>query len=227
MTQSPPEVAQNDNSAQVCARIDATAPDFEARSTQGVVRLSDYRGRWLVFFSHPADFTPVCTSEFVAFEKAKDRFAGLNCELLGLSVDSLFAHIAWIKDIEERFGVRISFPIVEDISMAVARAYGMIHEAAATTAAVRSVFFIDPAGIIRALIHYPMNVGRSVGEILRVLAALQESDALEIATPEGWQPGDASVLPPPLDQAEADRRSAMNGGAWYLTHTDRIGEGAP
>jgi len=210
----------------VAARIDDVAPDFEARTTQGLVRLSDYRGRWLLFFSHPADFTPVCTSEFVALENARDRFGALNCDLLGLSVDSLYAHIAWVKDIEERFGVRIAFPIVEDISMAVSRAYGMIHEASATTAAVRSVFFIDPEGIVRALIHYPMNVGRSVDELLRVLAALQEAEASDVATPEGWRPGEAAVLPPPLDQDEADTRAGMNGGAWYLTHADKHHGGA-
>jgi len=200
------------------ARIDELAPDFSARSTLGEIRLSDYRGRWVLLFSHPADFTPVCTSEFVAFEKARERFAALGCDLIGLSVDSLYAHIAWVKDIEARFGVRIGFPIVEDISMAVGRAFGMIHDGSASTAAVRSVFFIDPAGYIRAIIHYPMNVGRSVGEILRVVEALQTSDSCEVATPEGWQPGEDPVLPPPLDQNEADKRSGMNGGAWYFTH---------
>lgn len=202
------------------ARLDELAPEFEARTTMGTIKVSDYRGRWLLFFSHPADFTPVCTSEFVALEKAKPRFEALECDLLGLSVDSLYAHIAWVKDIEERFGVKISFPIVEDISMSVSRAYGMIHDASASTAAVRSVFFIDPDGYVRALIHYPLNVGRSVEELLRVLAALQQSDASKIAMPEGWQPGDSAVLPPPLDQAEADERANLNGGAWYLTHTE-------
>jgi len=202
------------------ARIDDLAPDFEARTTMGLVRLSDYRGRWLVFFSHPADFTPVCTSEFIAFEKARGRFSEMNCDLLGLSVDSLYAHLGWVCDIEERFGLKIGFPIVEDISMSVSRAYGMIHEASANTAAVRSVFFIDPEGYVRALIHYPMNVGRSVEEILRVLAALQLSDSQAMATPEGWTPGDDPVLPPPLDQAEAEQRAGMNGGAWYFTHTE-------
>ncbi len=200
------------------ASVDAPAPDFSARSTLGEVRLSAYRGRWVLLFSHPADFTPVCTSEFLAFQKAADRFGALGCDLIGLSVDSLYAHIAWVKDIETRFGIRITFPIVEDISMAIGRAYGMIHDGSATTAAVRSVFFIDPAGFIRAIIHYPMNVGRSVGEILRVLEALQLSDRCEVATPEGWQPGETAVLPPPLDQAEADTRAGMNGGAWYFTH---------
>lgn len=202
------------------AHIDEIAPEFEARSTQGLVRMSDYRGRWLVFFSHPADFTPVCTSEFLAFQKAEPRFSTLGADLLGLSVDSLYAHIAWIKDIEARFQTRISFPIIEDISMSVAKAYGMIHDGSATTAAVRSVYFIDPEGYIRAMIHYPMNVGRSVEEVLRVLSALQESDTCQIATPEGWMPGDETVLPPPLDQAEADERAGMNGGAWYYTHQE-------
>lgn len=202
------------------ACIDDIAPDFVARTTQGEIKLSDYRGRWLLFFSHPADFTPVCTSEFVALQKAASQFENLNCDLLGLSIDSLYSHIAWVKDIESRFDVKITFPIVEDISMAVSRAYGMIHENSATTAAVRSVFFIDPEGYIRALIHYPMNVGRSVDELLRVLHALQMSDACELATPEGWKPGDQAVLPPPMDQAEADKRSNMNGGAWYLTHAE-------
>jgi peroxiredoxin (alkyl hydroperoxide reductase subunit C) len=205
------------------ARIDELAPDFEARSTQGLVKLSDYKGRWLVFFSHPADFTPVCTSEFVTFQSAINDFNKLDTDLLGLSVDSLFAHIAWVKDIEERFNTKITFPIIEDISMSVARLYGMIHSGSATTATVRSVFFIDPEGYVRAIIHYPMNVGRSVEEILRVLTALQESDANAIATPEGWKPGDKCVLPPPIDQAEADKRAGVNGGAWYFTHA---GDGA-
>lgn len=201
-------------------RIDGLAPDFEARSTVGLVRLSDYRGRWLLFFSHPADFTPVCTSEFLAFQKNLARFEKLNTDLLGLSVDSLYAHLAWVKDIESRFGVRITFPILEDISMSVSRAYGMIHEESDSTAAVRSVIFIDPEGYVRATINYPMNVGRSVEEILRVLEALQESEACGVAMPEGWKPGDKAVLPPPLDQNEADRRSAAEGSAWYFTEAE-------
>ena len=211
-----------ENTAAPCpfARIDELAPDFEARSTRGLVRLSDYRGRWLVFFSHPADFTPVCTSEFIALQKAYNEFQAYNCDLLGVSVDSLYAHIAWVMDIEQRFGVKITFPIIEDVSMSVARAYGMIHDGSASTAAVRSVFFIDPNGYIRAVIHYPMNVGRSIDEILRVLAAIQQSDAHQIATPEGWTPGDNAVLPPPLDHAEADVRAAMHEGIWYYTKTE-------
>ncbi|MEM6583366.1 MAG: peroxiredoxin [Pseudomonadota bacterium] len=203
--------------AQTGARIDELAPDFEARSTHGHIRLSDYTGKWLVFFSHPADFTPVCTSEFVSLQNAIDRFESLNCKLLGLSIDSLFSHIAWVKDLEQRFNVTITFPIVEDISMVIARAYGMIHDASMTTATVRSVFFIDPDRYIRAIIHYPMNVGRSVEEIIRVISALQESDANEVATPEGWLPGQEPLLPPPADLAEAGMRENQKGGAWYLT----------
>lgn len=202
------------------ARIDEVAPDFEARSTQGIVRMSDFRGRWLVFFSHPADFTPVCTSEFLAFQNAAAQFDALDTDLLGLSIDSVYAHIAWIKDIETRFSTRVTFPIIEDISMTVARLYGMIHDASATTAAVRSVFFIDPDGYIRAMIHYPMNVGRSVEEILRVLNALQVSDRNLVATPEGWVPGTPTVLPPPIDQAEADQRAQIAGGTWYYTKSE-------
>lgn len=197
--------------------VDELAPDFEARTTQGIVRLSDFRGRWLVFFSHPADFTPVCTSEFIAFQKTSAQFERRNCSLLGLSVDSLFAHLAWIRDIRDRFGVSIGFPIVEDISMAVSRAFGMIHDGSSSTATVRSVFFIDPEGYVRAIIHYPMNVGRSVNEILRVLTALQTSEEKGISTPEGWEPGMDAVLPPPLDQDEADRRGSTGGNAWYFT----------
>ena len=204
------------------ARIDELAPDFEARTTHGLVRLCDFRGRWLVFFSHPADFTPVCTSEFIAFQDSKSRFDDLNCDLLGLSVDSLYAHLGWVKDIEASFGLQISFPIVEDISMSISRAYGMIHDGSSSTATVRSLFIIDPQGYVRTLIHYPMNVGRSVDEILRVVAALQEAEAREVATPEGWTPGDATVLPPPLDQAEANSRSNGASGAWYYTQSETV-----
>lgn len=199
------------------ARIDEPAPDFLARSTLGEIRLSAYRGRWVVLFSHPADFTPVCTSEFVALQRAFPRFQALNCDLIGLSVDSLYAHIAWVLDIKARFGVEIGFPIVEDISMAIGRAYGMIHEGSANTAAVRSVFFIDPQGLVRAIIHYPMNVGRSVEEMLRVVAALQTAQAGAVSVPEGWRPGDPAVLAPPLDQREAEGRG---GAAWYFTPTE-------
>ncbi|MGB5483706.1 peroxiredoxin [Parasphingorhabdus sp.] len=181
-----------------CAlHIGDVAPDFEARTTHGPVKLSDYRGRWLIFFSHPADFTPVCTTEFVALARHQEQFEALDCSLLGLSVDSLYAHLAWVRAIEDRFGVKIGFPIVEDPSMAVGRAFGMIDENALDSAAMRTSYFIDPQGIVRATTCYPPNVGRSVKEMLRMLAALQMADDGNVLTPEGWQPGE-DVLEIPL-----------------------------
>jgi peroxiredoxin (alkyl hydroperoxide reductase subunit C) len=186
-------------------RIGDVAPDFEARTTHGPVKLSDYRGRWLLFFSHPADFTPVCTTEFVALARQQDKFDALDCALLGLSVDSLYAHLAWVRAIEDRFDVTISFPIVEDPSMAVGRAFGMIDENAADSAAMRTSYFIDPQGIIRATTCYPHNVGRSVDEMIRMLAALQLTDEKNILTPEGWQPGDDVLAIPPLSAKDISR----------------------
>lgn len=174
------------------------APEFTARTTMGERRLSDYRGRWLLLFSHPADFTPVCTSEFLAFAHAAGRFRDRGCELLALSVNSLFSHLAWLRSIRDHFGVIIPFPIVEDPSMAIAGAYGMIAPNAPDTVLVRAAFVIDPGGVIRAISWYPMTTGRSVAELLRVVTALQMSDAHDVATPEGWEPGGAVILPPLL-----------------------------
>ena len=201
--------------------IDAVAPDFEARSTLGPVRLSDYAGSWVLLFSHPADFTPVCTSEFVAFERKRADFEAAQCQLIGLSVDSLYSHLAWVKDMEARFDVTIGFPIVEDISMAIARAYGMVNDASRSTATVRSVFFIDPQRIIRATLHYPMNVGRSVDELFRVLLALKKTDEENVVTPEGWRPGDDALLPPPTDLVDSDDRDGAQKDAWYLMKAGR------
>jgi len=188
-------------------RIGDVAPDFSARTTTGDITLSQYRGKWLVFFSHPADFTPVCTTEFVALAKATDKFAALDCEILGLSVDSLFSHIAWMRAIREAFGITINFPVIEDPSMAVGRAFGMIDETSQDSAAIRSTYFIDPEGVIRAITTYPHNVGRSVKEMLRIVAALQCAAGDKVLTPEGWQPGDDVLLPPATasgDDADAD-----------------------
>lgn len=183
-------------------RLGDQAPNFAARTTMGEISLSDYRGRWLLFFSHPADFTPVCTTEFVALAKAADGFAKLDCALLGLSVDSLYAHIAWVKAIEKAFGISIPFPIVEDPSMAVGKAYGMIDENMQDSSAIRCSYFIDPDGIVRAITSYPHNVGRSVDEMLRMMVALQTAARDNVLTPEGWQPGDATLLPPASDAAD-------------------------
>lgn len=183
-------------------RIGDRAPNFRARSTLGDVSLADYRGRWLMFFSHPGDFTPVCTSEFVAIARAADRFAAMDCALLGLSVDSLYSHLAWVRSIRDSFGVTVPFPIVEDPSMAIGRAYGMIDETARDASSIRSTYFINPEGIIRSIVWYPANVGRSVEELLRLLAALRQTEDGSVMSPEGWRPGDALLMSPVQTQAE-------------------------
>ena len=191
-------------------RINEPAPHFEAVTTHGVKKLEDYRGRWLILFSHPADFTPVCTTEFMAFQKHKAQFDALNCELLGLSIDSVHSHNAWILNIKEKFGVEIEFPIIADLDMKVANAYGMIHPGAADTSAVRSTFFIDPEGMLRAMVYYPMSNGRSIDEFVRLLTALQTADENGVATPENWQPGDKVIVPPPSTTEEAKARLASD-----------------
>jgi peroxiredoxin (alkyl hydroperoxide reductase subunit C) len=178
-------------------------------------RLSDYRGKWLLFFSHPADFTPVCASEFIAFARASERFKTLGCDLLALSVDSLFSHLAWIRSIQQQFGVEITFPIIEDPSMVIARAYGMIAPRAPDSALVRAAFLIDGQGIIRAITWYPMTTGRNVAEQLRLLAALQTTDTYRVSTPEGWHPGDDVLLAPPRT-AESIYQKQESGGDWYF-----------
>jgi peroxiredoxin (alkyl hydroperoxide reductase subunit C) len=199
-------------------RIGDPAPNFRARTTMGEVNLEQYRGRWLVFFSHPADFTPVCTSEFVALARAAPRFDKLKCTLLGLSVDSLYAHLAWIRAIRDIFDLTIPFPLIEDPSMAIGRAYGMIDENSSDSAAVRASYFIDPEGVIRALTWYPMNVGRSVEEMVRLLTALQRTAQEDVMTPEGWQPG-GDLLLPPAQSGSAALESASP--AWfYRTRKD-------
>ena len=187
-------------------RLNEPAPDFTAPTTDGVKSLSDYKGKWLVLFSHPADFTPVCTTEFIAFAKSAEEFNKRNCELLGLSIDSTHSHIAWMRNIKEKFGIDIPFPIIADLKMDVAKAYGMLHPGAADTSAVRATFLIDPDGILRAMVYYPMSNGRSIPEFLRLLEALQASDKHGIATPEGWHPGDKVIVPPAPTAEEANAR---------------------
>jgi peroxiredoxin (alkyl hydroperoxide reductase subunit C) len=187
-------------------RIGEPAPAFEAETTQGDLRLDDYAGSWLVFFSHPADFTPVCTTEFLAFAKLYPAFKENGCELLGLSTDSVYSHIAWVRSIETVFGVRIAFPIVADAGREVARAYGMIMPAESGTEAVRTVFVIDDRQIVRAVLSYPMTTGRSVEEILRLVQALRATDKHGVATPAGWLPGDKVIVAPPRTQEMAEER---------------------
>ena len=200
-------------------RINEPAPPFKAKTTHGERSLDDYKGKWLVLFSHPADFTPVCTTEFMGFAKAADRFKALNCELLGLSIDSVHSHIAWMRSIEEKFGVEIPFPIIDDLSMNVAKAFGMIHPGASDTSAVRATFFIDPEGIVRAMVYYPMSNGRSVDEFVRLLTALQTSDANKVATPENWQPGEPVIVPPPAtaEAAKARKDEGYDYTDWYFS----------
>jgi len=188
-------------------RLNEAAPAFEAPTTHGVKKLEDYRGKWLVLFSHPADFTPVCTTEFIAFAKRHAEFQSIGCELIGLSIDSTFSHIAWERNIKEKFGVDIGFPIIADLSMRVANAYGMIQPGASDTSAVRATFVIDPNGVLRAMIYYPMSNGRSIDEVLRLVKALQTSDEHKVATPEAWQPGDKVIVPPPANVDEARARA--------------------
>ena len=199
--------------------LNEPAPDFEAKTTHGMRKLSDYRDKWLVLFSHPADFTPVCTTEFIGFARAYPEFQKLGCELLGLSIDSTFAHIAWVRSIKQNFGVDIPFPIIEDLSVKVAHAYGMIQPGASDTSAVRATFFIDPKGVLRAMVYYPMSNGRSIPEFVRLLTALQTSDANGVATPEGWQPGEKVIVPPPQTAQGAETRATegYDYTDWYFS----------
>ncbi|WP_445428111.1 peroxiredoxin [Alishewanella sp. HL-SH05] len=200
-------------------KLNKPAPAFNAKTTHGMKTLEDYKGKWLVLFSHPADFTPVCTTEFMGFATRADQFAALNCELLGLSIDSVHSHIAWARSIEENFGVKITFPIIADLSMEVAKAYGMIQPGASDTAAVRATFIIDPNGILRAMVYYPMSNGRSIDEFVRVLKALQTSDEHKVATPENWQPGEDVIVPPPATMADAEIRKdqGYQYTDWYFS----------
>ncbi len=199
-------------------QLNKRAPDFEARTTHGIKKLDDYKGRWLVLFSHPADFTPVCTTEFIAFADHHEEFLAEEADLLGLSIDSVFSHLAWVRNIKERFGVEIKFPVIADLSMDVAKAYGMIHPGAADTSAVRATFIIDPEGILRAMVYYPMTNGRSIPEFLRIIKALKASDQHKIATPEGWQPGDKVIVPPPQNAEAAELRMSEGYECtdWYF-----------
>lgn len=183
-------------------RIGDAAPEFKATTTQGNINFpSDYKGKWIVLFSHPADFTPVCTSEFMTFASMNDEFEALNCQLVGLSVDGLYSHIAWLRTIKEKIeykgmkNMEVKFPLIEDITMEVANKYGMLQPGESNTKAVRAVFFIDPKGIIRTIIYYPLSLGRNFDELKRVLIALQTADEFGVATPADWRPGDDVIIP--------------------------------
>ncbi|MFA4877648.1 MAG: peroxiredoxin [Methanoregula sp.] len=194
------------------------APDFEAETTHGPLKLADLKGKWVVLFSHPADFTPVCTTEFLAFAGIYDELKALNVQLVGLSVDSISAHLAWVHAIKEKMGVSIPFPVIADLNMKVAKKYGMIQPGQSTTAAVRCVFFIDDKGIMRAMIYYPLQNGRFMPEIIRLVKALQTTDRHKVSTPANWQPGDKVVVPPPKTAAEMEKRPTEGYECrdWYL-----------
>lgn len=190
-------------------RIGDKAPDFTANTTHGPIKFSEYnKGNWVVMFSHPADFTPVCTTELSAFAVEKEFFAKHNAKLMGVSIDSIHSHIAWVNNVREKMGIYMDFPIVADIDMKVAQLYGMLHPGESSTAAVRAVFFIDPEGAIRLILYYPLNVGRNMEEIKRVLVALQTADAKKVALPVNWKEGDMAIVPPPKTLDELNERLA-------------------
>lgn len=211
------EVMMNGN-----VRIGMFAPDFEAQTTMGNVNLNQYKGKWVILFSHPGDFTPVCTTEMIAFARANTYFEQMNACLLGLSVDSNSSHLAWIYDIYCRTGIKLPFPIIADRNGAIARKYGMISNDVSNTETVRNVYIIDDKGIIRAILVYPMNVGRCIPEILRLLQALQVADCNKSATPANWCPGEPIIIPMPqtfnqLEDRMQEIQKNKNGFNWYLS----------
>jgi len=203
--------------------LNGPVPDFEANTTHGPIRLSQWsKGKWVILFSHPADFTPVCTTEFVEFGKMFKDFESRNVALLGNSVDSVYSHIAWIRNIEQNFGVKIPFPVIADLDQKVAQLYGMMHAPSSATAPVRCVFFIDPKRTLRAMIYYPLNVGRNFEEILRVVDALQAADKYAFACPANWKPGQDLIVPPPMTYHAAEERvksKEFRVTDWYFSKT--------
>jgi len=188
-------------------RIGDMAPDFKANTTHGPLQFSEYiKDSWTILFSHPADFTPVCTTEMSGFAVRGDEFRAMNCKLIGLSIDSIHAHVAWVNNVKKNTGVLFDFPIIADIDMKVSQLYGMLQPNESETAAVRAVFFIDPTGKIRLIMYYPLNVGRNMDEILRVLKALQVSDKHGVALPLNWTPGEKVIVPPPKTVADMEER---------------------
>ena len=211
---------QNQQTERPRLELNGPAPDFTANTTQGPITLSEWgRGKWVILFSHPADFTPVCTTEFLEFAKRAPAFEKRGVKLLGNSIDSVYSHIAWARNIEQNFGQEIPFPIIADLDAKVSQLYGMLHAASSVTATVRCVFFIDPKLTIRAMIYYPLNVGRNFDEIERVVDALQTVDKNGVACPANWKPGDDVIVPAPLTAAAAKERAAdkaLKVTDWYF-----------
>ncbi len=217
----------NQNQSLGMPRIGENAPSFKAVTTQGPITFpQDYSGSWVILFSHPADFTPVCTSEFMTFASMEEKFAQANCKLVGLSVDGLYSHIAWLRTIKEKIeykgmkDVEVTFPLIEDITMEVATKYGMIQPGESNTKAVRAVFFIDPKGIIRAIIYYPLSLGRNFDELYRAVIAMQTADKFQIATPADWQPGDDVIVPTAgscgVAKERMDNKEEMKCYDWFF-----------
>jgi len=214
------ETLQEQEQITTMPRIGDDAPAFTALTTQGTIDFPvDYAGQWVILFSHPADFTPVCTSEFMTFAKLEDKFANANCKLVGLSIDGLYSHIAWLRTIKDKIefngmkNMEVKFPLIEDITMEVAKKYGMIQPGESKTQAVRAVFFIDPNGIVRAIIYYPLSLGRNFDEIYRALIAMQTADEFKVATPADWNPGDDVIVSPAGSCGVAEER---------MTSTDEL-----
>ena len=199
-------------------RLGEPALAFEAVTTHGTLKLEDFKGSWLILFSHPADFTPVCTTEFIAFAEIYPELQKRGVELLGLSVDSVSSHIAWVRNVEEKTGTKIPFPVIADLGKEVSLAYGMIHPGQSRTETVRCVFIIDDKQIIRTILYYPLTTGRNMQEVLRIIDALQTTDANAVATPANWKPGDMVVVPPPNTQEMAEERLKQGYECvdWYL-----------
>ena len=211
------EIMMNGN-----VKIGMNAPDFEAETTMGKISLNQYKGKWVVLFSHPGDFTPVCTTEIIAFSKANTYFEKLNTCIIGLSIDSNSSHLAWLYDIYCKTGVRVPFPIIADRNGTIARKYGMISNDVSTTETVRNVFIIDDKGIIRLILVYPMNVGRCIPEIIRSIEALKTAEENEASTPANWVPCEPIIVPKPTTFCELEERNEeieknRNGMSWYLS----------
>jgi len=204
-------------------RLGEPAPQFEALTTHGQLRLEDFKGSWLILFSHPADFTPVCTTEFIGFAAIHDQLREMNCELLGLSIDSVYSHIAWARNVEEKMGQKITFPIIADLNKEVAAKYGMVMPGESKTETARCVFVMDDKQILRAMIYYPLSTGRNMDEILRLIQALQTTDKHGVATPANWRPGEQVIIPPPNTQEMAEERVKESGVEckdWYFCKKD-------
>ncbi|GGD11509.1 peroxiredoxin [Pontibacillus salipaludis] len=214
---------ENQEQTYTMPRIGDEAPSFQAATSRGNLSLEDYKGKWVVLFSHPSDFTPVCTTEFVAFQEIYPELKEMNTELLGLSVDSVPSHIAWIRSIEENFNTTIEFPVIADLDKQVAMKYGMIMPGESQVETSRAVFVIDDKQKIRSIIYYPLTTGRNMQEILRLVKALQTTDEHGVSTPANWTEGDKAVVSPPKTQEEAAKRSQEEGIEyidWYISKTD-------